>query len=207
MSQIFFKSFLDTLWMSPVLYTIRLKPSNFDREKMLLLRQFLNQIYSEISIGSSLRLATLSSIKNMMFEELPGLIDFERNLMKGMGDLEAWQLFACQIENDSITQFVIILEHAQHSGNYQTVLKKTTMHMNDRLDMAIDISVAIAAKKFEFYAMMITPIVLLMFLEMSNKAYMQILFESSFGRVTMSVTFLAFLLAFAVGRKIIRIEV
>lgn len=207
LSLTFYQTYLCSIWILPLIYLLKPKALDFKRDEIVFLRAFLTQIYSELTVGTSFRMATLSAIKHTEKQTVEALSNLEHHLLIGMGDYEAWSTFEQELSNKSLSQFVKILEHAQYSGSFQSVLQKTIYQMNERLDMDIDIGVAIAAKRFEFYAMMLTPIGLLIFLEVSNRAYMLVLFTTLLGRISMTVTFLSMLIAYVIGKNIIRIEV
>lgn len=210
LSLTFYMSIYPALIISPVVYFLLPNKSHFRKNDLYAFRNMLNILYSEIIAGKSFRNSTkvaISDTKFMdtLFRESVEMMELELNL--GMSDLEVWKNFEERLKLDSLTQFILIIDKGYYTGDLLTIIRRSIQLLSDRLEIEIEINLAIAAKKFEFNTMMISPVVLLAFLTLSNRTYMSMLFETSIGRLVMSFGLISLIIAYKIGDKIIKIEV
>jgi Flp pilus assembly protein TadB len=181
-------------------------------EDMILLefRELLNNIHSELLVGMSFRNAIDMSISMQEYQsnQLNEAVQLLNKSMKfGLSEIKAWQEFSKTMNIRYISEFVRVLEITyNYSGNITEIIQNTIHSISDAIDLTLELSVMIAAKRFEFYMMMVLPVIMLGLLSYSQYDYMSVLYQSTFGRIVMSGVLLSMGIAYIIGKEIIKVE-
>lgn len=208
---VFYRSVL-MMVIFPLLFIGMVYKKEYDQSDLILLefKEFLNSLHSELLIGMSFRNAIDTAINLQEFnsklleEELNHL---SKRIKCGQTDLQAWSIFAEKMSMKYITEFVNVLKVTyNYSGNLIEVVQNSIQSISDAIDLTLEINIMIAAKKFEFYMMMLLPIILLGLLSYSQYDYMSVLYHGVFGRGVMSIILIAMSIAYLIGKEIIKVE-
>jgi len=177
---------------------------------LLEFRDLLNSIHSELLVGMSFRNAIDISIDLQDYQsvKLKEAIQLLNKSMKyGMSDIKAWQEFSNSMDIRYISEFVRVLEVTyNYSGNVTEIIQKSIHSISDAIDLTLELGIMIAAKKFEFYMMMLLPVIMLGLLSYSQYDYMSVLYQSTFGRIVMSCILISMGIAYVIGKEIIKVE-
>ena len=172
-------------------------------------KEFLNGIYGELMVGQSFRNAISETIKIQDFKHLElenSVLVLNRHLQSGVSEVVAWMTFSSSLDEPFIDPFVETLEAVyNYSGHITYVIRQSIIEISDAIDLCLEIEVLIAAKRFEFVTMMLSPIVLMGFLMLTQYDYVRILYETVFGRIIMTSILIINGVAFVIGKRIINI--
>ncbi len=91
-------------------------------------------------------------------------------------------------------------------GDLESVSLKTACQLIERIDYQNDVSAILSEKKLDTVLLMIMPPAILFFLNMSSYDYVAILYESSQGRVIMTVCLLLMAMAAFWSLKIMKLD-
>jgi len=116
--------------------------------------------------------------------------------------------FADRAHNEDIENFVDIFRTCKRTGGDMVqVIKTTSQTIGEKIEIKQEINTMISGKKFEFKALMVMPIFLILLLSVSSADYMAPVFETVIGHIVMTVAIALFAVAYIVGDKIMTIEV
>ena len=208
---VFYRSTLMMFIFSLILIGIPNKEKKSQDGLILLeFKEFLNGIHSELLVGQSFRNAVDSTIilHQVQSETLKeSLLFLNKSLKHGVSDVVAWQQLSNNLDIKYITEFVNVLEVTYaYSGNIVEIIKNTIHTISDAIDLALELRVMIAAKRLEFYMMMLLPILLLGLLSYSQYEYMSVLYQSTLGRIVMTGVLIGMTVSFYIGNEIIKVD-
>lgn len=116
--------------------------------------------------------------------------------------------FADRAHNEDIENFVDIFRTCKRTGGDMVqVIKTTSQTIGEKIEIKQEINTMISGKKFEFKALMVMPVFLILLLSVSSADYMAPVFETAIGHIVMTVAIALFAIAYVVGDKIMTIEV
>ena len=116
--------------------------------------------------------------------------------------------FAERAHNEDIENFVDIFKTCKRTGGDMVqVIKTTSQTIGEKIEIKQEINTMISGKKFEFKALMVMPIFLILLLSVSSADYMAPVFETAVGHIVMTIAIILFAIAYVVGDKIMTIEV
>ncbi len=184
------------------------------RKKQLLVsfNDLLSFMYSSLLSGNSFRNSLdqgINEIENINNEdELILYLDkLILNINTGINEVEAWRIFSHEIDLEECYEFVDVLEQTYNSGGQITkVINRTCQILSDKIDLLLEVDLLLSSKKFEFKIMMIAPVILLGLISFSSSGYMEILYTSIVGRIAMSIVLILMIIAYLIGKQIIKIE-
>ena len=116
--------------------------------------------------------------------------------------------FSERAHNEDIENFVDIFRTCKRTGGDMVqVIKTTSQTIGEKIEIKQEINTMISGKKFEFKALMVMPIFLILLLSVSSADYMAPVFETAIGHIVMTIAIVLFAVAYVVGDKIMTIEV
>lgn len=177
---------------------------------LLEFRDLLNCIHSELLVGMSFRNAIDVSVELQVYQSTKlkkAILLLNKSTKFGMSDIKAWQVFSNSMNIRYISEFVRVLEVTyNYSGNVTEIIQKSIHSISDAIDLTLELGIMITAKKFEFYMMMLLPVIMLGLLSYSQYDYMSVLYQSTFGRIVMSGILISMCIAYIIGKEIIKVE-
>ncbi|MCH4887767.1 hypothetical protein EZV73_09290 [Acidaminobacter sp. JC074] len=208
---VFYRHYIAMIFLSVLGFSLSAYKKN-DKGKVLQIefKELLNGIYGELMVGQSFRNAVheTSKLHDFNHKKLKeAYATLNRHLQSGVSDVEAWVTFSETLDEAYIDRFVQTLEAVYlYSGHITYVIKQTIIEISDAIDLTLEIEVMIAAKRFEFMAMMCAPIALLGIMMLTQYDYVSILYETLVGRLMMTLILLGNLAAYIIGKRIINIR-
>lgn len=119
-----------------------------------------------------------------------------------------FEQFAERAHNEDIDNFVDIFKTCKRTGGDMVqVIKTTSQTIGEKIEIKQEINTMISGKKFEFKALMIMPVFLILLLSVSSADYMEPVFTTFVGHAVMTVAIVLFAVAYFVGNKIMTIEI
>lgn len=116
--------------------------------------------------------------------------------------------FAERAHNEDIENFVDIFRTCKRTGGDMVqVIKSTSQTIGEKIEIKQEINTMISGKKFEFKALMIMPVFLVLLLSVTSADYMSPVFDTIIGHAVMTVAIFMFAIAYVIGNKIMNIEV
>lgn len=109
---------------------------------------------------------------------------------------------------EDIENFTDIFKTCKRTGgDLIQVIRSTSQSIGEKIEIKQEIDTMISGKKFEFKALMVMPIFLILMLTYTSPDYMAPVFTTLIGRVVMTIAICLFAIAYLVGSKIMKIEV
>lgn len=116
--------------------------------------------------------------------------------------------FSDRVNQEDVQNFVNVFTAAKKSGGDSiSIIRNATRVISEKIDTEREIQSMLASKKMEFEIMCIVPFGIILYMKMTFSEFLDILYNSFAGTVTMTGCLAAYLAAYWFGRKMIRIEV
>lgn len=94
-----------------------------------------------------------------------------------------------------------------YGGNMVQVIRQTVNNLTEKYMVEEEIETMIAAKKLEGRIMLLMPFMIILYMKLTNRGYMDILYETVLGKTVMVISLLVILAAGMAINKIVKIEV
>ncbi len=180
--------------------------------------QFKDMLYSlssSLSAGKSVEVALKESLQDLRIiypDEDAYIIQEISYIVRGIEMNETienmFAQFADRAHNEDIDNFVDIFRTCKRTGGDMIqVIKTTSQTIGEKIEIKQEINTMISGKKFEFKALMVMPVFLILLLSVSSADYMAPVFETAIGHIVMTVAIVLFVIAYLVGDKIMSIKV
>jgi len=107
-----------------------------------------------------------------------------------------------------IRMFANVLAISKRTGgNMEAVMKNTWRIISGKIDTEREIASSIAARKYEQTIMSVIPLAIILYIQVSFPEFMDVLYGNLFGALVMTICLGIYLAAWAIGQRIMRIEV
>ncbi|HEX2947499.1 MAG TPA: type II secretion system F family protein [Clostridia bacterium] len=216
---IFYRSFILSALLTPLaLFYPRIKKREIiQRRKKELNIQFKDMLYSlcsSLSAGKTVESAFREALKDLtvLYPEPSAFILTELRGIIGRLDMNepletALRDFAGRARLEDIDNFVNVFNISKRSGgNLAEVIRNTSSIINDRIEVCQEVDMMLAERKFEQKVLNVIPILLIFLLSASAPDYMNPVFDTLTGRVTMSVSIVLLAVAWLISGKICDIK-
>lgn len=178
-------------------------------------KDMLYSIQSSLWAGKSIELAFIETVKDLkiLYPDPNTPIILESSIIAGKIEMnetveKAVEDFGERSGIDDIKDFGEVLNICKRTGgNLVEVVKRTTGIINDKIQVNQDISTMLAKRKFERKILNIIPFAMLMLLWATAKDYINPIYETSVGRIAMTVAAALIVTSFFVSKKIMDIGV
>ncbi len=185
------------------------------RELNVQFKDLLYSLSSSMVAGRSLEMSFKDALKDLeviypdqdtpIIQEVMYII---RCLEMNMPVEQAIDQFAVRAHIEDIESFAEIIRICKRTGgNLVEVIRSTSQSIGEKIEIKQEIDTMIAGKKFEFQALMVMPVALILLLSMSSPDYMEPVFTTIIGRIVMTIAIGLFVAAYFVGSKIMKIKV
>ena len=94
-----------------------------------------------------------------------------------------------------------------YGGNMVNVIRQTVSNLSEKYMVEEEIETVISAKKLEGKIMLLMPFLIVLYMKLTNKGYMNVIYESTLGNAVMIVSLIIVLAAGMVIDKTVKIEV
>lgn len=192
--------------------------SLIEKRKVRLTLQFKELLYalsSALSVGKSVETGLKDSLKDLkviypdpdtdILRELEYIL---RGIEMNRTVEEMFEQFAKRAHLEDIDNFVDIFVTCKRTGgDLIQVMRATSNIIGEKIEVKQEINTMISGKKYEFQMMMVLPVVMVAFLTATSGDYMAPVFQEIPGIAAMTAAIGIFLLSYAVGAKIMKIDI
>ena len=106
--------------------------------------------------------------------------------------------------NDFSDTFIIV---KSNGGNINKVIKNTINIINEKIEIENDIELATAEKRFEQSIMNLLPFFMILYMNFTQKHFLNPLYETIIGRIIMTFALIIYFISIKLSKKILDIEV
>ncbi|MGI6010147.1 MAG: type II secretion system F family protein [Ruminococcus sp.] len=187
------------------------------RRKKLLNYAFkdaINSLSVALKAGYSMENAVsecIRDLKNIYSPEDPIVQEFchIRNQLKVSVPIETLlRDFGERSQVEDIQNFAGVYGIAKRSGgNLSRILQNTARTLGDKIEVQKEVEACISAKRMEQNIMAAVPLGIILYMQAIDPEFLAVLYGNIAGVCVMSVCLAGYLLAFWMGRRIVRIEV
>lgn len=187
------------------------------RERQKFERQFqdaLQSLQAQLSVGYSMENATKEVHRDLLvMYEKDALIVQEftymvRQLNLNITAEHAWKEFALRVQIPEVDSFVTVFVLSKRSGGDSVaIIRNAIRQIGEKADVKREIETVITGKKLEFYVMTFIPFGMIMYMRVSFPEFMGSLYGTFRGVCFMSGCLGVYLTAWAIGCRIVEIEV
>ncbi len=216
-SIVFYSSLLPVILFSPgcILYyrfvRTQLKAKQDNRLTMEF-KDLLTSVSSLLSTGYSLENALIESRKELlsihgnclMIRELDRMISL---LMIHVPIEQIFNNFASRTDIDDIKTFSEILSIAKQSGgDLIHIIFATSSSISSHVNICMEINTVLSGKKFELYIMAVMPIIIMLYVSLTQPGFFEPMYHNVGGIIIMSICLSLYLIAIFIAYKIISIK-
>lgn len=116
--------------------------------------------------------------------------------------------FSERVKQEDVENFVNVFAAANISGGDSiSIIRNAVRVISEKIETEKEIDTLIASKKLEFDIMCAVPFIIIFYMKITFGDFLQILYGTAAGTITMSICLAVYIAAYRLGRKIIRIEV
>lgn len=136
------------------------------------------------------------------FEQMVHKLDMNRSAEQVL------QEFARQVKQEDAEHFAIVFAASKRMGGDSiSILKSTTRMLGDKMEVEREIQTMLAAKQLEFRVMCVIPLGMVFYMRLAFPEFLSVLYGSPAGVVMMTICLGVYILAYQMGKRMIRIEV
>lgn len=218
-SYVFYRSIIAFLVFLPciILIVIYGKKEIIKKKKKELSHQFREAILAvstSLNAGYSIENSFIEAAKDMktMYGK-NAIITKELNLISRKLSAnevleEILDDFAKRSMVDDIQDFSDVFIIAKRSGgDMNAIIKRTVLHISDKIEVEREIDTLMSAKKMEQNIMNIIPILIVIYLDFSSPGFLDALYHNFIGIAIMTSCLLMYIFAYYLSQRIINVEV
>lgn len=208
---------LVVLWPLGVWYYHGLEKESMEIKKSEFLVQFKEAVQSmaaSLHTGYSVENAVRETQKDMLLMYSKNeMICKELNFMVQQIQIkipaeQIFEDFAKRVRLEDVRNFSNVFAAAKRSGGDMiAIIQNTVNQIGDKIDVRREIDTLLAAKRYEFRVMAVIPYVIIAYMMLSFPEFMDCLYGNMIGTGVMSVCLLVYLAAYAIGVRLVKIEV
>lgn len=121
---------------------------------------------------------------------------------------EAFEGLAERVRLEDVRNFANVFTAGKRSGGDMiSIIKNTAGQIGDKIDIKREIDTILAAKRYEFRVMAVIPYAIIAYMTLSFPEFMDCLYNNVIGIGVMSICLGIYLAAYALGAKLVEIEV
>lgn len=216
--------FYHSIFLSALLMLLALKWPKIrtrqiiEKRKNQLTLQFKDMLYSlssALSVGKSVESGIEDALKDLRViypdPQTEILLEMEY-ILRGIGmnntTESMFSQFAERAHLEDIENFVDIFVTCKRTGgDLIEVMRSTSNTIGEKIEVKQEIETTISGKKYEFNFMMVLPVIMVLFLTVTSREYMEPVFTELAGKMAMTVAIIMFGLSYLVGSKLMKINV
>lgn len=177
-------------------------------------KEILQLLASFLQTGYSIENAFLETEReiNMLYarkEELcQALHEMNQKIQLSISVEQEFMKFAEKTKLEEAVEFADILFYAKRlGGNYIENIQKTTLRMEEKMELNQEIETMLAEKKLELKVMVVMPAVILTYIKLTSFEFIAPLYHSSAGALLMSLCLGWYLFMAKWGKRMVEIRV
>lgn len=218
-SYVFYKSMIAFfIMLCPFYFYIKLIKKQLIKKRL----QTLNIQFKEFCLSLSAQLSAGYSLENALIEtyrELSQIYGKEAYICKEIKNIifklkisitieESFYDMADRTQIEDIRLFAEVISIAKkNGGDMIEIVKSTANSISRKIEVEREIRMMINGKKYEQTIMNVVPLILVLYMEVTSKDIMIVMYQTIIGRVIMTICFIAYVIAFCIGLKITDIKV
>lgn len=205
------------LWPIILWYYQNLKKDYIQKQKTEFLLQFKEMIQSmasSLNAGYSVENAIRQTQKELLImysENTRICIEMKQMVQQVYIHIPVEQIleeFAMRVGLEDVRNFSSIFSTAKRSGGDMiAIIKNTVKQIGDKIDVKREIDTILASKQYEFRVMSAIPYIMIGYMTLSFPEFMTSLYFNFAGIGVMSLCLCIYLGAYALGVKLVKIEV
>lgn len=216
---LFYRSILAFLIMIPIPYLwfrFCVKERNKQRKKELnyQFRDALHMLSVSLRAGYSIENALLEAEKDMRRMNQKGselvweLSYINRQIKVSVPVEELLMDLGERSDLEDIQNFASVFSIARTTGgNLVEIITDCAQKISDKIEVDKSIEMAVAAKRFEQTIMSCMPVGIMVYMQLTSPGFFDKLYGTLFGTAFFSICLMVYLIAWYMGRRIVRIEV
>lgn len=193
------------------------KRQKMEKRKLLLYYHFqdvLHGLLTAVRAGYSMEQAVCECRKEL--EQIYGeeedlvkeLIYMERQMKVGISPEQLFLDLGQRSGVEDIRSFgEIFLISRRSGGNLGEIMEKLARVLGEKIRVRREIEVCISGKRTEQMVMSLVPGGMILYMQLTSKGFMDVLYNNVLGAAIMTVCLAVYLFSFWMGRKIVRISV
>ena len=216
---LFYESFLPAFFLFPV-WIIYMKAWAEDKA-MQKEQQFRSQFRDSIqamaaalkagySVENAIR-ETKRDILPMYGKDTRIIKEYDRMVVRLNMNCTAAQVleeFSERVRQEDVGDFVNVFAAAKISGGDSVaIIRNAVRTISEKIDTEKEINTILASKKLEFNIMCAVPFIIIFYMKITFSQFLEVLYGTAAGTVTMSICLAVYISAWRLGRKMIHIEV
>lgn len=216
---VFYNHALAVLFMSPYLYVYlkeRKKDWEFKRKKRLNLqfKDAMEAVTFSLNVGYSMENAFKEALIELrllygdegeivkVFQNIVRRVEHNENIETALYD------FAQASRVEDIIYFAEVFRYAKRSGgDLISIIKNTASTIREKIEIKEEIETVISGKKMEQKVMSAMPMGIILYLRLTAPEFIQPLYGTLSGVITMTFCLLVYLAADSVAKRIVNINV
>ncbi|MBQ9233029.1 MAG: type II secretion system F family protein [Lachnospiraceae bacterium] len=216
---LFFKSAISVIFIMPSGYFIwkRDIKNSCEKRKKILSREFKDMLISlsgNLNAGYSLERAFYKTYQDLkkngisyqyIIEELELILhglEYNNRIEELIMDM------AVRSGVEDIKDFSEMVTVSKiYGGNMVSVIRQTSNNISEKQMVEDEIETIIAAKKLEGKIMIIMPFLIILYMSITNRGYMDVIYYTLIGKGVMAVSLVIIMAAVVAIDKIVKIEV
>lgn len=216
---IFYRSVFFSVLMTPLalLYPGIKTKQIIKRRKKELNIQFKDMLYSlasSISAGKTIECAFKEALRDLsvLYPEPATFILVEIQRIISRLDMNetlehALSEFAERACLEDVNNFVSVMNISKRSGgNIAEIIRNTSAIISDRIEVGQEIDMMLTERKFEQKVLNAVPVLMILLLSASAPEYIQPVFNTAAGRLTMTISIILIAAAWLISSKVIDIK-
>ena len=215
---LFYRSVIAMVLLSPLSlpYSIYRAKGNREKEKRILSEQFrdmLGSVNNALRAGDSPENAFREGYREMVYEfgesspicrELVRVVNGLDNRIPLETLLED---FAERADTEEIREFAEVFRIAKRGGgNMVEILARTSVLIEERLEVENEIRVMLGNRKLEQRIMDITPFMIIFYIGITSPGFFDVLYHNAEGAAFMTICLGAYLAALVISEKILAVK-
>lgn len=215
---LFYQSAIAMVILSPLCipYSMYRAKGNREKEKRILSEQFrdmLGSVNNALRAGDSPENAFREGYSEMVYEfgESSPICRELVRVVNGLDNripLEALlEDFAKRADTEEIREFAEVFRIAKRGGgNMVEILARTSVLIEERLDVENEIRIMLGNRKLEQRIMDITPFMIIFYIGLTSPGFFDVLYHNAEGAAFMTICLGAYLAALVISEKILAVK-
>ena len=218
-SYLFYGNLLYAILISPYLiwyikswetHTIKKRKEKF----RLQFKEAIQTLAAGLNVGYSVENAMNEAVKELkkvykkddiLVKELSYMI---RQLQMNVSAENALKEFSMRMEDEDVQTFVSAFAMAKRSGgDSMEIIRNVVRQMGEKIDVEREVQTLMAGKRLELRVMTIIPLGMIAYLKIGFPEFLDILYGNVVGVIIMSICLAIYAISYAVGKRMVEIEV
>lgn len=216
---LFYESFLPILFLFPLwfLYMKEWMEEKAARKEQEFRKQFRDSIQTmagALKAGYSVENAIRETSRDLsgMYEENVRIRkEYEQMVRKldlNLSVVTVLNEFATGVQQEDVTNFITVYVAAKVSGGDSiAIIREAARTIGEKIDTEREIQTMLSAKKLEFKIMSVIPFVMILYMKVTFREFLSVLYGTLTGGVVMSICLILYLGAYWLGRRILQVEI